>query len=264
MTNQNELDGGDALLPLAGRRRKRPDIIADRIRELVVERGLMPGDRLPQEWLSPETMKASRGTLREAMKILEIQGLVTSKTGPGGGVFISSLTSAEAIQLLDNLFLFKQPSIANIYQLRKLLEPELAASAAGKLTDEGFSALQATIRLYEAEPQTAEEEYEQRLAELDFHAELARHSGNELLGFVCIFLLSLLRDMTECREIYRKPNPSLRETGLNYQVRLMRALKAGNGERARKIMREHMVEAEKYMLEMAAMRVPGKARTAQG
>jgi len=240
--------------PLSRRRRKRPDIIAEHIRNLIAEGGLMPGDRLPQEWLTPDRLKASRGTLREAMKILEIQGLITSKTGPGGGAFISALTPADAIQLLDNLFLFKQPSIADIYAMRKLLEPELAAGLAGKLTPEAFAALQATIRLYEEEPATAEEEYQQRLAELDFHAELARQSRNEILGFVCVFLLSLLREMTVCREIYSRPNPELRERGLHYQVQLLRAIKAGDAERARSIMREHMEEAERYMLARAAMR----------
>ncbi len=245
----------DAPLPrLSPRRRKRPDIIAEHIRNLIAERGLMPGDRLPQEWLTPDALKASRGTLREAMKVLEIQGLITSKTGPGGGAFISSLTPADAIQLLDNLFLFKQPSIADIYGMRKLLEPELAAGVAGKLTPETFASLQATIRLYEDEPATAEEEYQQRLAELDFHAELARQSENQILGFVCVFLLSLLRDMTVCREIYSQPHPDLRARGVHYQVQLLRAIKAGDAGRAREIMREHMIEAERYMLASAAMR----------
>ena len=103
-------------------------------------------------------------------------------------------------------------------------------------------------------PKTAEEEYRQRLAELDFHAELARSSSNRLLGFVAVFLLSLLRDMTVCREIYKEPNPELRETGLHYQVRLLRVIKAGDEAQARQIMHDHMVEAEVYMLERAAMR----------
>jgi GntR family transcriptional repressor for pyruvate dehydrogenase complex len=244
-----------------GKRRKRPDIIADHIRDLIVERGLGPGDRLPQEWLLQDTLKASRGTLREAMKILEVQGLITSRTGPGGGAFISVVGHEQAIQLLDNLFLFEPTSIADIYAIRKLLEPELAAGVAGRLPDHAFEALQATIRLYEDEPQTAEEEYEQRLAELDFHTELAGLSENRLLGFICIFVVSLLREKTECRAIYSQPNPALRESGLHYQVRLLRAIKAGDADRARTIMREHMVEAEKYMLERAAMRT--RARRAE-
>lgn len=238
----------------AARRRKLPDVVAERIRDRIAESGLRPGDRVPPDWLSLDSLGVSRGTLREAMTILEIQGLLTTKTGPGGGAFLSEISQDHAIQLLDNLFLFEPPSVADIYSIRKLIEPAIAASAAGRLSAQAFDALQATIRLYEDEPRTAEEEYAQRLAELDFHVELASHADNPLMGFVSRFLLSLLRDMTECRAIYSEPHPELRERGLHYQVRLLRALKAGDGLKAREIMLEHMVEAEKYMLERAEIR----------
>jgi len=240
------------------RKRRRPDVLADLLRERIVENRLRPGDRMPASWLLPDQVHASRGTIREALKILEFQGLISSKTGPGGGVFIREMRPDDAIQMLDNLFLFKAPSIADIYAIRKRLEPDLAASVAGRLSEAELDALKATIRLYEREPETAKEEYGQRLAELDFHCELARHCGNALLGFMCTFLASLLRDMTVCREIYRAPNPVLRETGLNYQVRLLRAIEAGDKHKARTIMHEHMLEAERYMLDMAAIRAPGE------
>lgn len=259
MSEDEGRKAGLPLAPLGERKRKRPDVIADHIRDLIVARGLKPGDRLPQEWLLQDALKASRGTLREAMKILEFQGLITNKTGPGGGAFISVVTPQQAMHLLSNLFLFKPPSIADIYAIRKLLEPELAASLAGALSDEAFAALQATIRLYEDEPRTAEEEYEQRLAELDFHAELASQCENAVLGLLCAIVLSLLRETSEFRAIYGEPNPSLRETGLHYQVRLLRAIRAGDSERARAIMFEHMTEAESYMRARAETR-----RRAQG
>lgn len=243
------------------KRLRRPDMVAHQLRERIVDAALRPGDRIPHEWLLPEAVKVSRGTLREALKVLEFQGLITTRSGPGGGVFVSAVKPAEAIRLLDNLFLFQQPSISDIYALRKQLEPELVAAVAGQLSDAGFRALQGCIRLYEDEPKTAQEEYQQRLAELDFHEELARHCPNPLLAFTCSFLLSLLREMTVCRAIYKEPNPALRETGLHYQVRLLRAIRSGDAELARMIMRGHMMEAEKYMIERAALR--GSAEEAE-
>ncbi len=240
------------------RKKRRPERTADIIREKIIEHQLSPGDRIPSDWVAPETLGVSRGTLREALKVLEFQGLIATKSGPGGGIFVSAVAADDAIQMLGNLFLFKAPSISDIYAIRKKLEPELAAGLAGKLTQENIGNLQATIRLYEDEPKTAEEEYSQRLAELDFHAGLAHHCENEPLGFICKFLVSLLRDMTVCREIYREANPELRETGLHYQIRLLRAIKHGRREDAYQIMHEHMIEAEKYMLEMAAIRAPGE------
>jgi GntR family transcriptional regulator, transcriptional repressor for pyruvate dehydrogenase complex len=239
-------------------RRKRPDIVADQLRDMIILNGLRPGERLPATWLAEETLKVSRGTLREALKVLEFQGLITTKTGPGGGVFVAAVSPTRAIGILDNLFLHESPSIPQIYAVRKLLEPELAAQVAGNLSGDAFERLQGAIRLYEAEPETPREEYSQRLAELDFHAELARNCPNKLLGFICEFLSSLLKDMAICREIYGKPHPILRETGLHYQIRLLRAINASDGARAREIMHSHMIEAEKYMVERAVIRRRGR------
>lgn len=249
--------------PAVARRRKRPDVVADQIRDSIVLNGLVPGDRLPQDWLKPETWHVARGTMREALKILESQGLVVSKTGPKGGAFVSTVDPGEAIRMLDNLFLHRPPSIADIYAVRRELEPLMVGELAGKLSPETFALLQAKIRLYEDEPATVEEEYRQRMAELDFHEELARVSRNRLLGFLCRFLISLLRDMTECRAIYLQHNPQLRETGLHYQVALLRAIKAGDGARASAIMREHMVAAEAYMIERADVRREGRQASSQ-
>jgi DNA-binding FadR family transcriptional regulator len=189
--------------------------------------------------------------MREAMKALETEGLITRRTGPGGGAFVSALSGDQAIRLVSNLFLFQQPTIADIYALRKLLEPELAAGLAGRLDEAAYEALQKTIHLYAHEPATAEEEFEQRLAELDFHSLLAAQSENGILAFVCIFLHRLLRDITVCREIYDNPNPELRETGLRFQIPLLRLLRKGDADGARKMMLNHMIEAEQYMLKRA-------------
>ena len=236
------------------KKRKRPDVVADAIRERIILAGLQPGARIPSDWISEDAHHVSRGTLREALKILEVQGLIRTRTGPGGGTFVSAINPDQALLLLDNLFLFDPPSIADIYAIRKALEPELAAGLAGKLSESQLDVLKQTIRLYENEPANAEEEYRMRLSELDFHTALAGFSENRLLGFVCSFMVSLLRDMTECRAIYSEPNPHLRERGLSYQIALVRALKAGDAERARMVMAAHMVEAEVYMRERALLR----------
>ena len=241
-------------LVIVSPRLKRSDSIAARIRDLIVARGLNPGDRIPQDWLSEEELRASKGTVREAMKALETQGLIKSRTGPGGGAFVTALSGEQAMALLGNLFLFNQPSIADIYAMRKLLEPELVVGLAGRLDDAAHERLQATIRLYESAPETAEEEFAQRIAELDFHSVLAGFSENRILGFVLVFLHRLLRDMTVCRAIYSTPNPGLRETALSYQVRLLRHLKAGDATAAGALMHAHMEEAERYMLDRAEMK----------
>jgi DNA-binding FadR family transcriptional regulator len=233
-------------------RRRRTESIEDAIKDMIVRHGLKPGDRLPHERELMAMFGASKGTVREALSALAAQGLVTSRTGPGGGLFLAAMGPERMTALLSNYFLFRTPSIEDIYAVRCELEPELAASVAGRLSARDFTRLEATMRLYDAPPATAEEEYAQRLAELDFHGVLADLSPNPVLGLVCGFLQRLLKEMAVCRRIYETPHPVLRQTSLHYQVELLKALRAGDGHRAGAIMAEHMAAARDYMVSMEA------------
>lgn len=242
------------------RRLKRPDDISERIKDLIVEQQLKPGDRLPSERDLIERFHASKSTVREALKVLETQGLIRSRTGPGGGTFVAALSGSRAMELLGNYFFFRQPSIGDIYAVRIDLEPELAASVVGHLTPADFRRLEQTMRLYEQPPRDRGEEYAQRLAELDFHSVLAELCPNPILGFICGFLQNLLRNLTICKRIYDRPNPELREHALHYQLQLLRALKAEDADAARAIMSEHMRAARDYMEECEATLTGGFLR----
>lgn len=235
----------DAASP--SRSSKRPDAISHQIREWIAERGLRPGDRLPGESELIELFKASKSTVREAMQNLQTQGLIITRTGPGGGAFVHAPEQTRTMELLSNHFFFHPPTIHDIYELRKVLEPQLAASLAGLLSEEDFQRLQQTIRRYDHPALTLGEEYEQRLAELEFHSVLAELCPNPLLGFLCTFLQNLLKELAICRRIYDRPNPELRETGLHYQLRLIHALRNGDAEAAEILMAEHMQAAQTYM-----------------
>jgi GntR family transcriptional regulator, transcriptional repressor for pyruvate dehydrogenase complex len=235
------------------RGKKRPLSIADGIKDWIVVQGLKPGDRLPGERELIERFQASKGTIREALQVLETQGLVRSRTGPGGGTFVGAQSEAKAMELLGNYFFFRNPTIGDIYALRRILEPELAASVAGRLGEADFRRLELTMQIYVEPPRDLEEERHQRHAELDFHGILVDYCPNPVLAFMCRFLQSLLRELTVCRRIYDEPNPDLRETGLSYQVRLLRALRREDAAAAREIMSEHMRAAQRYMEEREAV-----------
>lgn len=241
-------------------RQRREESISEQIKDMIVERGLKPGERLPAERELMGMFEASKGSVREALSALRSQGLIRTRTGPGGGVFLAEIGAQRAMALLSNYFIFRTPSILDIYAVRCELEPELAASVAGQLSVEDFARLEQTMRIYDAPPKTAEEEYHQRMAELDFHSVLAELCPNPILGFFCGFLQKLLREMAVCRQIYDIPHPELRDTALNYQIQLMRTLKAGDGEAARQIMAEHMITARDYMVRMEASIASGFLR----
>ena len=233
--------------------KKRPVRIAEEIKEWIVTRDLKPGDRLPGERELIERFQASKGTIRESLRVLETQGLVRSRTGPGGGTFVEALSESRAMELLGNYFFFRNPTIGDIYALRRILEPELGASVVGRLQEADFKRLEQTMQIYVEPPQNLEEERRQRHAELDFHGILVDCCPNPVLAFICRFLQSLLRDLTVCKRIYEVPNPDLRETGLTYQVRLLRALRREDAEAAREILFEHMCTAQRFMEEREAV-----------
>lgn len=231
----------------ASRRPRRHDSIAEKIKEMIVAEGWKPGDRLPPERALMSMFGASKSSVREAISALAAQGLVRSRTGPGGGLFLTGIAGERAMELLSNLFVFDPPSIAEIYAVRRVLEPEMSAAVAETIDAAGFARLEAVMRLYDAPPGDAAEEYAQRLAELDFHSVLAELCPNRVLGFFCGFLQTMLREMAVCRRIYDAPNPALRDTALHYQLRLLRALRAHDAAAAHAIMHEHMLAAQAYM-----------------
>ena len=127
-------------------RRSRPLQVAEEIKDWVVERGLQPGDRLPGEAEMIARFGMSKGTIREAMRLLQAQGLIETKTGPGGGSFVGEVTRERATALLGNYFYSRDVTIDDIYQVRIALEPLLASSLAGRLSDAQLVELEEIIK----------------------------------------------------------------------------------------------------------------------
>ncbi|MEM0947906.1 MAG: FCD domain-containing protein [Pseudomonadota bacterium] len=228
-------------------RRSRPLIVADQIKDWVVDRDLKSGARLPNEAEMIVQFGVSKGTVREAMRILEAQGLVVTRTGPGGGSFVGEVTAERAKSLLANYFYFQDLTISDIYQLRKLLEPELAASLAGRLTPEQLDQLNELATRYDSPAASPEEERDQHIISLRFHSLLAEYGDNPLLAFMVAFMARILTDLTVFRRLYEPHNAELWVKGRQSQVDLVRALRAGDGDQARSIMRDHMERAEDLM-----------------
>ncbi len=228
-------------------RQSRPVRVAEAIKAFVVDEGLRKGDRLPGEAALIERFGMSKGTIREAMRILEAQGLVATRTGPGGGTFVHEVSKERTQALLGNYFYFRDLKLPDIYQLRRLLEPELAASLAGQLDETQLRDLEALIATYDHPATTAEEEREQHVASLRFHQTLAEFAGNELLGFFIGFMAQVLADVTVSRKLYEPPNVELWAKGRAYQIQLVEALRMGDADRARLIMSDHMATAEALM-----------------
>ena len=96
-------------------RASRPLRVAESIKGYVVSNALQPGDKLPNEAELIELFGMAKGTIREAMRILEAQGLVKTRTGPGGGCFVHEVSETRTRALLANYFYFRHLTISDIY-----------------------------------------------------------------------------------------------------------------------------------------------------
>ncbi|WP_281844137.1 FadR/GntR family transcriptional regulator [Sinisalibacter aestuarii] len=228
-------------------RLSRPARVAEEIKDWIVQEHFSAGDRLPSEPDLIERFGMAKGTIREAMRILEAQGLVKSRTGPGGGTFVHEVSKERARALLGNYFYFKDLTIKDIYQLRRVLEPELAASLAGTLSDDVLEQLREIVGEYSEPASTIDEEREQHVASLRFHALLAEQADNALLGFLIDFMVNMLSDLTVYRKLYEPPNVELWQRGAAFHLELIDALRLGDADTARLVMRDHMETAQKLM-----------------
>ena len=232
------------------KRVKLSDQIVESVKSWVVLNQMQPGDRLPNERELMEQFGYSKGTVREALKSLEVQGLVSIRTGPNGGAILERVPYGKASELLRNFLHFDQPSGSEIYALRTLIEPQIAALAASKLTEEDLDTLDALVKRCDVAPDTFEERIEQRIAELDFHVLLAQRCGNPMLAFIGRFVNDMIRDLV----IFKKAAlPEQREfscANCAYHKQLLDAFRARDVETARTLMYDHMKSAEHFNREL--------------
>lgn len=235
------------------RPRKKPELVADHIKRWIMNEGLAEGTHLPQEKELMALFGVSRATIREALTALELQGLVRIRPGPGGGATVDSVTDETTVTMLSNYFFSQDITLAGIYEVRKLLEPQMAEAAVGHLTDEQMELLRYSIGFCALEPNHREGSQALRMNELDFHDILADACPNRVLALFSKAINSLLKNLAVARKIYEAPPDDLGQGARVYHAKLYDALKAGDAKEVRELMLQHVVEAERIMIASEAV-----------
>lgn len=222
---------------------KRPDLVAQAIKRLITEKNLSPGDRLPREIELQGQFEVSKGTIREALKSLEVQGLVTISTGPSGGGTIAEVPLDRTLQFMQNYLFFQSVTIADIYTVRQLLEPELAAGAVPHLTEADFEALEKSIAC--CDPTSSHDDLvSQRREDVNFHDILAAANPNPFLRFTCELINEMIRQLIVFGN--RTPMTEHRrfgEANADFHRQITQAARARNADAVRKLMQRHMQDA---------------------
>lgn len=250
----------EGALPTRRRFTKRSDQVVEEIKRLIMRSNLQPGDRLPQERALIDRFGVSKGTVREALKALEVEGLITVTTGPQGGARIAKVPLETAIRLLDGYFFYEPLSVDDLYALRRMVEPEMAALVAPLLTDDDLAALEANLAFCEHGQPGPESERALRYAELDFHDLLAERCPNPLLRFACRFLNTMIKKGYVYRTMLDEPGARERIDNVEQMAAdghgahraIVEAFRARDPDRARAAMAAHMDQAHGHLKRMEA------------
>jgi GntR family transcriptional regulator, transcriptional repressor for pyruvate dehydrogenase complex len=198
-----------------------------------IERGeLKEGDQLPAERELALQFGVSRTAVREAVKALREKGLVEAY--PGRGTFITSETS-NSIRLTFDRMIKSGPRDGTLHlvEVREILEPEIAALAAKRVTEENLNELREAIGIMDG-AKTDPHSYIE--ADLDFHLALAEAAANPLILSLIDSIVGVLREQR--LSIFKVEGGP--ERGQYHHKRILEAVENHDSSGARDAMRAHL------------------------
>lgn len=211
--------------------------IVNQIEQRIEAGELKVGDQLPAERELAEQFAVSRTAVREAVKALRQKGLVEIR--PGRGTFIANGTSdtvRSSLSMLMKIGVTK--GSGNLVEVREILEPEIAALAATRITDEYIAAMQDAVNIMETALDDVDVFVE---ADLDFHLALAEATQNPIIPILMDSIIDLLREQRKRTGLTR--GGLLR--GQTHHKKILDAVTRRDAEAARKAMQDHMKQVRK-------------------
>jgi GntR family transcriptional regulator, transcriptional repressor for pyruvate dehydrogenase complex len=199
---------------------------------------LAPGDKLPPERELAQMMGISRPSLRDALRALSLLGVVVPTQGRG--TYLADSLDKLPLEPYVLQLLLNRGKLREFLELRRIVEPEVAALAAERSTEAARLDITAKFEAYERAATSGDVDAEIE-AGREFHEALARASGNHVL----IQLMEGLRGlMSQTGRIVVSHAPG---SSRAYHRDLHEAVTTGHASTARRIMKEHLAEVEKEL-----------------
>ena len=220
--------------------KKTATLLAQRIVGEIADGNLAPGTPLQSEKDMLERYQLARGTLREALRFLEIQGVISIKTGPGGGPIVAEPGSRHLASNLAMVLQLEGAPFAAVLDARTTLEPTLAARAAENITEEQLEELRASMdRMSEHidDPGIFLDENE------NFHAIIAQASNNAVFSNVMAALHWII-DGTRLGVEYETRQ---RKSVLKQHQNIYDRIAAGDAEGSAAAMASHIGDFAKFL-----------------
>ncbi len=210
--------------------------VLDTLTTMISEGQLKPGEMLPPERELAEMFGVSRGTLREAFRILEINGCIISK--PGGGRMVCDIVDKNKL-ITDYTEALNLAKLEDFYEVRMLVESHIALWAAERSTDEDIAALEKCLN------EMTEQQYISGPMDEDyFHYVLAKATHNSLL-------LDILKMNNDILVRFRNDNPEAYSSRYQDVIaehrRIFEAVKRHDPIAAKEAMEYHIQNGKKLV-----------------
>ena len=221
------------------RRNKVYEEVAKQIERLILKK-LKPGDKLPSERELAEMLQVSRSSIRDAIRGLELMGLVEPRQG--AGTIVRELSAESLVNPFANALKRRRDLVSELLDFRKMLEPPLAARAATRASADEISEMEEILHRQEEK----QGQGDAAIAEdAEFHYNVALASGNSVVLKVLDILMDLLRETRE-RSLQVEGRP---QKSLAGHRRILAAIKRHDGEGAKAAMRRHIEDIEEIVLD---------------
>ncbi|TVT25387.1 FadR family transcriptional regulator [Amycolatopsis acidiphila] len=233
---------------------KASDVLADDLRERILEGDFEEGTALPTERELVAQTQMSRTTVREALRILEVQGLVRIKAGRGGGAFVQRPGKDSVASSVNLLIRGQQVRLAALLETREAIEPYCAKLAARNRTDADLARLDAANEAI-ADGEGSLADFLQ--ANVDWHVAVATASHNELLTGLMTALSTAIYAATENEAFV---DDEVRRTTVRAHRSITAAIKGQDPDGAVRRMTRHVhsyAEAVLEVEERTEIPVPG-------
>ena len=202
----------------------------------MIDRGeLRPGDRLPPERTLAGMFEVSRNTVREAIKALAEKDMVESRQG--AGTYVREVDGERFVSTLAGIIMRGRPALRDIFEVRRLIEPEIAALAARHASPRDIARIEAAFADQERAVRAGEPTADHDLL---LHGLLAEAAGNVIL---CEMVKVLHEDFNQSR-VEGLQSRERQEASLAAHRAIVEAVRGGHVMQAEKAMRDHLEEIE--------------------
>lgn len=215
----------------AVRKARRYQQVADQIQGLITKGTLKPGDRLPAERELATKFGVSRSSIRDAIRTLEVVGIL--ETRQGQGTVVRDLSTDSLVVPLASALVHKRHLVAELLDVRRMIEPALAARAAANATQEEIAHLEDILQRQGEKMRRGEETIEE---DSEFHYAIALAARNSVVLSVLDVLIDLLRE-SRTRSLQLRGR---RERSYEGHRRILRAIKRRDAAAAAAAARHHL------------------------